>query len=412
MKTKQQARPETTTARHIPGNPRFSPKTTNRTPKPGFAALVPIAALTMFTHAEDKPTAAFAPETFESLWSLATLYQNDSNPILEEFKLRGRYQGQYHWVDSDQGNDDTWEDRRSRFGFDAKLFGKQIEVRADFQSNDGFEDPYDRLVDAYVRWKPDSNLSVTVGKTKPLIGYYDWLQSTNAQPTFERSQIFNQLCIDRATGLTVEGKAGEFTWQTGVYANDVDREFGTFGGDYSFGAGIGYDAKKSFGWKRADFRLDWLHSGHDEDDGVMRSYDDIVSATFCGRQGPWGIVAEGFYGAGQVDDKGDVLGLYIQPTYDLIPNRLQLVGRYSFATGDGDASLNGQRRYERSAPDLIPADMACGDQYHALYLGAQYFIYGDKLKLLAGAEYANLSGGASSDDYEGVTYLTGIRFSF
>ena len=108
-------------------------------------------------------------ETFDHLWSYATLYKNEQNPILQEFKLRGRYQGQYWDVDADQGSQSDWEDRRSRFGFDAKLFEKKLEVRADFQSNDGFDDFYDGLVDAYIRWKPQSWLSITAGKTKPLI---------------------------------------------------------------------------------------------------------------------------------------------------------------------------------------------------------------------------------------------------
>src|SRR5690606_30481214 len=123
--------------------------------------------------------------------------------------LRGRYQGQYYRVDSDQGDAGAWEDRRSRFGFDARFFEKKVELRLDFQSNDSFEDAYDRLVDAYIRWKPSGSLAITLGRTKPLVGYYDFLQSTNAQPTFERSQIFNQLRVDRATALTFEGKTGD-----------------------------------------------------------------------------------------------------------------------------------------------------------------------------------------------------------
>ena len=31
---------------------------------------------------------------------------------------------------------------------------------------------------------------------------------------------------------------------------------------------------------------------------------------------------------------------------------------------------------------------------------------------MAGAEYAKLDGGGNGGDYEGVTYLTGIRFYF
>ncbi len=347
---------------------------------------------------------------FDRIWGWATLYEDEANPVIQQFKLRGRYHGQHFWLDGDQGNDNGWEDRRSRLGFDAKLFSKQLEVRVDFQSNDGFELAYDRLVDAYLRWKPTQTFTLTAGRTKPLIGYYDWLQSTVAQPTFERSQIFNQLSIDRATALTLEGKAGSLSWQCGVYSNDTDREFGTFGGAYSFGAGLGYDAKHAFGWKRADFRLDWLHSGHDEDDQVLNRYDDIVSATFWGQEGPWSVVLESFYASGGGDRDEDVIGFFVQSTYDLIPQRLQLVGRCSYSHGSGSDSVRRQTRYESRAPGLTGGGR--GEEYYALYLGAQYFIHGDKLKLMAGAEYASLDGGNNGGDFDGATLLLGVRLSF
>ncbi|MEZ0387872.1 MAG: porin, partial [Verrucomicrobium sp.] len=131
---------------------------------------------------------------YDKIWSLATLYKNKDNPIIQEFKLRGRYQGQYHWVDSDQGNEDSWEDRRSRFGIDVKLFN-QFDLRVDAQSSDGFDPFYNGLVDAYIKWRPSKEFNLTLGRQKPQIGYYDFLQSTNYQPTFERSEIFNQLRV-------------------------------------------------------------------------------------------------------------------------------------------------------------------------------------------------------------------------
>ena len=89
---------------------------------------------------------------------------------------------------------------------------------------------------------PSRWLSITAGKTKPLIAQYDWLESTNTQPTFERSQIFNQLGINRATGLTVEGTTDDFSWRAGIYSNDTptreaaaqfgDGEFGDFDGGH------------------------------------------------------------------------------------------------------------------------------------------------------------------------------------
>ena len=403
---------------------------THRLPK--SAALALLSLLPMHAGAQDGTTEFVEPNTFDKIWSYATLYKDDMNPILQEFKLRGRYHGQYHSLDSDQGQEDSWEDRRSRFGFDAKLFEKEVEVRADFQSNDGFEDIYDGLVDAYIRWKPKSWISITAGKTKPLIGQYDWLESTNTQPTFDRSQIFNQLGINRATGLTVEGTTDAWSWRAGVYSNATpsstvdpvtktasgafgDGEFGDLNGGTSFSLGAGYDFKHLLNLEKADLKLDWIHSDHDVDDLVLKSYDDIVSTTFWVKEGYASVVFESYYAASAAADatgSNDVFGFFIQPSYDIIPKKLQLVGRYSFATGDGDKSLSAQKRYEQAAPDIDPAGKAKGDQYNAVYLGAQYFIYGDKLKLMAGAEYSNLTGGAGPDDYEGVTYLTGLRLSF
>lgn len=125
--------------------------------------------------------------SLDSLWQRAILYQDDANPFLQEFKLRGRYHGQYHEVRSDSGDEHDWDDRRSRLGFDAKLFVKKLEIRMDFQSNDGFEEIYDGLVDAYLRWKPSPTLNITVGKLQPLIAYNEWLSSANDLNTVERS---------------------------------------------------------------------------------------------------------------------------------------------------------------------------------------------------------------------------------
>lgn len=359
----------------------------------------------------------FEAVPFDDLWSFATLYKDADNPILQEFKLRGRYQGQYWDVDADQGDGSDWEDRRSRFGFDAKLFDKQLEARVDFQSNDGFNDIYDGLVDAYLRWKPVEGLSITAGKTKPLVAPYDWLESTNSQPTFERSQIFNQLGVNRATGLTVEYTTGPWYGQAGLYSNDTpsntggsgafgDGEFGDFNEGVSLSLGGGYDFAKVLGTDKALLRVDWIHSEREDGDLVLGKYDDILSTSFVVRKDAAAVVVEGYYAAGGDGDDSDVFGFFVQPTYDILPGQLQLVGRYSYAHSDGPLGVVGQGRYER----VVAANGGRGDSYHALYGGIQYFIHGDKLKLLAGAEWARLDGGTEA--YDGVTLLSGVRFSF
>ncbi len=394
-------------------------KTTQHIRIPSVIAL--LTALSLHANAQDSTKHT---DGFDQLWSYATLYQENTNPILEEFKLRGRYQGQYWDVDADQGSQSNWEDRRSRFGFDAKLFDKKLEARFDFQSNDGFDDIYDGLVDAYLRWKPTKWLSITAGKTKPLIAQYDWLESTNSQPTFERSQIFNQLGINRATGLTVEGTTDDFSWRVGIYSNDTpsntadpitkissgawgDGEFGEFSGGVSYTLGAGYDFKQLLNLEKADFRLDWLHSDRNPGDLVLGKYDDILSTTFTVKEGHAAAVFEAYYATGGDGTNSDVFGFFIEPTYDLIPKKLQLVGRYSHANSSGPLGVVGQTRYEKK----VAINAALGDSYDAIYGGIQYFIYGDKLKLMAGTEWSRLNAD-TGDSYAGFTFLTGVRVSF
>jgi phosphate-selective porin OprO and OprP len=350
------------------------------------------------------------PSIYDKLWSLATLYKDDSNSFIQELKLRGRYHGQYHWLDSDQGSDDGWEDRRIRLGIEGKLFNKKVEFRAEFQSADEFDPFYQLLTDVYLKWKPSEAFNVTVGKQKPQVGAYDWLPSTNFQPTFERSQIFNQLKVDRAPGIVVDGKIAHWTYQAGIYSNQVDREFGQFDGGVSFSAGIGFDLKDALNTEKADLRVDYLHSEIDPNDTLLNRYENIFSATLWLKEGRWSLVTEAFAGTGRSGKDGDVIGFFILPTYDVIPKKLQLVGRYTFSAGDGADSVIAQTRYERAAPELTGGGR--GDQYQAADLGIQYFIYGDRLKLLAGAEYSQLNGGGNGGDYDGWTALTGIRFSF
>lgn len=373
---------------------------------------------------QDNSTEFVEPSAFDKLWGYATIYKDDMNPYLEEFKLRGRYQGQYWDVNADQGNQNNWEDRRSRLGFDAKLFEKKVEVRVDFQSNDQFDDIYDGLVDAYIRWKPKTWLSITAGKTKPLIAQNDWLESTNTQQTFERSQIFNQLNINRATGLTVEGTTDAWSWRAGIYSNSTpnstidpftktstgafgDGEFGDLNGGTSYTLGAGYDFKHLLDFEKADFRLDWLHSDRETGDLEMGKYDNIVTASFSVKEGYAAAIVEAFSASGGDGNNSDVFGFYIQPSYDIIPKKLQLVGRYSYANSEGPLGVQGQSRYERK----VATHKGLGDSYNSIYGGAQYFIYGDKLKLMAGVEWAWLNN-EKGDSYDGYTLLSGIRFSF
>lgn len=382
--------------------------------KHGFPALRVLVVLGLASSAGHSAETA---GPYDELWKRAILYEDDSHPVFQQFKLRGRYHGQFHQTDSDQGKASDWEDRRIRYGFDAKFF-ETLVVRVDVQSSDGFRDLYDGLTDAYLRWEPTAELTVTAGKVQPLVGQHDWLESSNVQPTFGRSQIFNQLKIDHSTGISAEGRLSEFSWRAGLYSNDTpantggsgsfgEGEFGDLKGGVSFSAGAGYELGQAVGTESADLRLDWLHSEREPADQVLGRYDDILAISFSLKQGPAILRFESFLAFGGDGVDSDVSGFYIQPLYDLIPGTLQLVVRYSHARSKGPLGVIAQNRYEATVADLGGR----GDRYHSIYGGIQYFIQNSRLKLMAGAEWARLSGPAG-ESYDGITVLSGLRVSF
>jgi phosphate-selective porin OprO and OprP len=79
------------------------------------------------------------------------------------------------------------------------------------------------------------------------------------------------------------------------------------------------------------------------------------------------------------------------------------VGRYTFIDS---ASPNGVRlaTYESR---VVPGR---GDEYKELFLGANYFFYGHKLKVQTGVQWADMNDRANDGgEYSGVSWTTGIR---
>ncbi len=203
-----------------------------------------------------------------------------------------------------------------------------------------------------------------------------------------------------------EGEGGS-TADTYEFANVVVNLSGTMGTRYLKTSFVVTGTNFPDNASGADIDVSKFTITGEGDDTVLGKYDDIISSTFWLKEGPATLVIEGFFASGGDGTNSDVFGFYIEPTYDILPKTLQLVGRYSYANSDSPLGVQGQARYERK----VAVNKGLGDSYHALYAGAQYFIYGDKWKLMAGAEWAWLDhrGGHS---YDGVTLLTGVRFAF
>ena len=92
-------------------------------------------------------------------------------------------------------------------------------------------------------------------------------------------------------------------------------------------------------------------------------------------------VASGYLG------QSDLWGVMAMPFVN-VTGKLQIVGRYTFLEGDDS---NGVRlaTYENR---VVPGR---GDRYNELYLGANYYFYGHKLKLQSGVQFADMSDRAN-----------------
>ena len=89
-----------------------------------------------------------------------------------------------------------------------------------------------------------------------------------------------------------------------------------------------------------------------------------------------------------------------------VTDKLQFVSRYTFIQSDDP---NGVRlaRYENRAVS------GRGERYNELYLGANYYFYGHKLKLQSGVQFGDMNDSANDGGaYSGVSWTTGFRVSW
>jgi phosphate-selective porin OprO and OprP len=375
---------------------------------------------------------------FDKAWSAYTLYKDEDNAVLQEFSLQGRLQLQSFYGESDDGsfntsdqkaandakelnNDGIWgndiEVRRARVGFKSKWFNNwkfdgQINVDTDGHDKDGDNTFYKDIYDLYVTYAPSDALNISAGKTKVKFSREQEISSKEIL-TIERSLVSNLLFPGELTGLWANGKGigGHWLYEAGVYGNDRVREFSEFNGGAIMLGKVGYDYASLVGLDSAVASFQYMHNTSptlekEETDSFTGSstpiFSDSIALTNDIVQGRFGLTTDVLYGFGD-SVQSDVFGVSVIPSY-FIADGLQLVGRFQFASSNGGDGLKLPSRYEGVSGS---AD-SVGNTYTSVYAGLNYYIYGHKLKLMTGLEYAHLGGG----EYDGYTLQGGLRYSF
>lgn len=343
---------------------------------------------------------------YDELWSLAEVHTGQGAAIVRSARLRGRLQLDHASVDS---GDDEFSDldlRRLRFGAEIVFRnGFVLHAEADYGWTDGHP-VYNELTDAYVGWRPSEAVNVRVGKhSAPFT--LDGMTSSTRLATIDRSNLANNMWFteEYIPGVSVAGDIGHWTYHLGVYSSgDRNRGFGdSNGGEFWLGT-VGYDFAARLGAEKALLRLNLVGNEPDARNGFTRPLERIASLTFDLDWGRWGVGTD-LSSARGYSGQSDLSAFLVMPRYDL-NDSLQVVARY---TRVRSRDPNGVRfaRYESEIVD------GRGDDYREMYVGLNYYLYGHKLKIQTGLQYADMNDRArDGGSYSGWSWTTGFRVSW
>lgn len=321
----------------------------------------------------------------ERMSDLGLVYRNENGRILQEFWSLGRYHGQAHWADGSAGEDDAWEDRRFRAGFQARLFEKMTAHLQAISGSD-FRPSYNGFTELWINWRFNDALTLTVGQQKHRFTH-DRNVSSRYLQTLERSQLTNMFGADYTPAITLQGRVHGWQYYGGVFSNSTGTDLDAmteFDSGYSWLLTATHDAGHVFkNRENAQFNVSLVSSDAKPGATNLNRFDTGIASALILTDGPASLVTEVTLGLGA--DAGDAYGFYVQPGY-FLTRKLQVVGRYQLAFSDGEQGLQPQRRYER------PAGLPAGDRYRALYAGINYHIADHRFKVMGGLEYADMGG--------------------
>ena len=378
---------------------------------------------------------------YDSIWDSLTLYKNKDGLFLNEFRIVGRAHFDSYYTDSNLGWDQDWTVRRLRLGIKATFFHNlDLHVETDLapQNLGGalyVADPtYQRLTDAHVAYKFNDALKLTVGKQSVKFTL-DGGTSSNELITIDRNNLTNNLWFttEYISGASLSGKSGNWQYSTGIFSGGSiysaqsqfagsSKEFGNFNGGNFFLGSVGYDFAKALNVKKALLRADFIYNDPSTQSNATKNFSQIGSLNFQLDAGRWGFSTDLAGGNGSLA-QSDMWGAVVMPWFN-VTKKLQVVGRYTYISSDDPDGIAFSRYENVQAVNLNKngtfktnkfgkVSSQRGDEYNEVYVGLNYFLYGHKLKLQTGWNYAWMHDGANNGGrYEGWTWTTGLRVSW
>ena len=366
------------------------------------------------------------------------LYDNKENPWIQSFEIGGRFHYQAAYVEGTDINGVDFNDhydeyRRLRFETKTeflRFFTAEVNVNLvnDNRFRQGpfneLEWGYDAFDEASVEFDiekafgggPLDDIKLKVGRMKLKITEEAHMSSNDIY-TLERSGISDKLggAEGRPTGVTLELEKGQWDLVLGMFSAEDDSDF--IGG---WNDGEFYYA--SLPWKPSnDFKLLPDYTQNDQsglsDDALGYGWATALSAVY--EKKDWGIIGEVVYGdnGGGISApiprrQGDFHGFVVMPWYWIIEDKLQAVVQYQYASSTETQGLQLPARYLRGDHDNLAVDVdnGRGSEHHMIYAGLNYHLCRDRVKIMGGVSYDDLS--TRNSDVDALTYQIGFRTSF
>lgn len=362
-----------------------------------YASLLAMTLLFTFVSGLALANSAASASGYDGIWRKVILYENPDNQRFQRFALSGRAQGDYAWLDADEGDYDRLRWRRFRFGFNSRHGDRwTVRLEADFDMNNSMNDAYNRLTDAHIDWQ--LNESTVLKVLKHSAGFtLDGATSSKKLLTPERNNLTNNLWFtaEYFTGVSLSGEpTRHWSYRTGVYSSDPDDEIGATEASFFTLLSIGHT------FSNGSIDLDYVYNDKDPEANT-RNFAHVVSIRGEWVPNTWGLQADLSYGDGYYE-QSDVWGLVLMPFYNFT-KRWQLVLRMTFLDSDDNNGLR-LNRYENRILDER------GDEYLEAFAGINLYLYGHRLKWQNGVQYADMDDDdADGGRYNGWGFTSGLR---
>lgn len=408
------------------------------TPPRTAAALIWVTAVFPGILSAETPPAASASEisgwfpgivaSQGSAWDRAlavpTIFRDKGHPWVQELAVVGQLQLQYAYGSDDSGkfgsddfpDESCWGDtevRRFRVGMKGRLFEKLTFLNLTDLNPEFAPRVYKRTPETYFTYAHSPALNISAGKTELKFNREQEYSSRDFLP-FERSAVGNMLYGGELTGVWICGSGirGGWLYFLGAYENDRQDELPAFEGGAMILGKIGYDYTKRTSFELAEVKAQLLHNtepGYAESPThpASPSYSNSVSISNQLTEGDFGLTTEFLWGDG-AEGRPDVYQISAMPTYR-INEQLQIVTTFEAAGSREENGVYLPARYESLSPGV--GDKT-GDAYFAAYAGVNWYLHGNNLKLMSGVKYSYLDGGSGGGDFNGWTWLAGLRMAF